>query len=150
MRWPWPLKLIYSHCLLRFNISSENNDFGFNSIQKINFSKISHLNGIWSKFDLDLKYIWTNLEGPTPSMLHVLEKKIFSYHKWAWRSSWSCEQNILHTLWLTYHKESSHEICVKLGQWFLKNYNLIFWWDPNMSNLSWKVKGQPLTFGTYL
>ena len=33
------LKLIYSHCLIRFNISSENNDFGFNSIQKMNFSK---------------------------------------------------------------------------------------------------------------
>ena len=28
------LKLIYSHCLIRFNISSENNDFGFNSIKK--------------------------------------------------------------------------------------------------------------------
>ena len=35
---PWPLKLINSHCLIRFNISSENNDFSFNSIQK-NFSK---------------------------------------------------------------------------------------------------------------
>ena len=33
------LKLIYSHCLIRFHISSENKDFGFNSIQKINFSK---------------------------------------------------------------------------------------------------------------
>ena len=33
------LKLIYSHCLIRFNISSKNNDFGFNSIEKINFSK---------------------------------------------------------------------------------------------------------------
>ena len=32
-------ELIYSHCLIRLNISSENNDFGFNSIQKINFSK---------------------------------------------------------------------------------------------------------------
>ena len=30
---------IYSHCLIRFNISSENNDFPFNSIPKINFSK---------------------------------------------------------------------------------------------------------------
>ena len=29
----------YSHCLIRFSISSEHNDFGFNSIQKINFSK---------------------------------------------------------------------------------------------------------------
>ena len=31
---PWPLELIYGHCLIRLNISSENNDFGFNSIQK--------------------------------------------------------------------------------------------------------------------
>ena len=37
---PWPLKLIYSNCLISFNISSKNNDFGFNSIQNINFSKI--------------------------------------------------------------------------------------------------------------
>ena len=27
----YTLKLIYSHCLIRFHISSENNDFGFNS-----------------------------------------------------------------------------------------------------------------------
>ena len=33
------LKLIYSHCVIRFNLSSENNDIGLNSIQKINFSK---------------------------------------------------------------------------------------------------------------
>ena len=33
------LKLIYSHCLIRFNTSRENKDFGFSSIQKINFSK---------------------------------------------------------------------------------------------------------------
>ena len=49
------LKLIYSHCLISFNTSSENNDFGFNIIQKFNFSKISHLNAIGSKFDLDVK-----------------------------------------------------------------------------------------------
>ena len=49
------LKLIYSHCLIRFNISSENNDFGFNSIQKINFKKISHSNAMGSKFDLGVK-----------------------------------------------------------------------------------------------
>ena len=36
---PWPLELTYSHRLIKFNISSDNNDFGFNSIQKINFSK---------------------------------------------------------------------------------------------------------------
>ena len=49
------LKLIYSHWLIRFQISSENNDFGFNSIQKSTFPKNSHLNVIGSKFDLDVK-----------------------------------------------------------------------------------------------
>ena len=37
---PWPkgtLELSYSHCLIMFNILSENNDFDFNSFQKINF-----------------------------------------------------------------------------------------------------------------
>ena len=53
--------LIYSHCLIRFNISSENNDFGFNSIQKINFSKNFTYNAIRSKFDLDVKYVKVNL-----------------------------------------------------------------------------------------
>ena len=54
---PWPLKLIYSHCLISFNISSKNNDFGFNSIQKINFSKKFPFKCIklGSKFDLDVK-----------------------------------------------------------------------------------------------
>ena len=49
------LKLIYSHCLIRFHISSENNDFGFNSFQKINFSKNFTFYAIGSKFDLDVK-----------------------------------------------------------------------------------------------
>ena len=43
---PCPCKLIYSHCLISFNISSKNNDLGFNSIQKINFQKKCHLNGL--------------------------------------------------------------------------------------------------------
>ena len=39
-----------------FNISSENNDFGLNSFQKIKFSKKkSHLNALGSKYDLDVK-----------------------------------------------------------------------------------------------
>ena len=29
-------------------------------------------------------------------------------------------KNILHKFWLTYHKESSHEILVQLGQWFVR------------------------------
>ena len=54
---PWPVKLIYSHCLISFNISSKNNDFGFNSIKKKNqlFEKKSHLNALGSKFDLGVK-----------------------------------------------------------------------------------------------
>ena len=52
---PWSLKLIYSNCLIRFNISSDNNDFGYNSIQKTTFQKISHLNALGSKFYLDVK-----------------------------------------------------------------------------------------------
>ena len=56
------MKLIYSHCLIRFNLSSENNDFGFISNQKITFSKKkSHLNAIESKFDLDIKLVKVNL-----------------------------------------------------------------------------------------
>ena len=51
---PWPLELIYSHCPIRLNLSSDYNDFGFNSFQKITFQNISHLNALWSKFDLDV------------------------------------------------------------------------------------------------
>ena len=45
---PWPLEL-------PLNISSENNDFSFNSIKKINFSKKSNLNALGSEFDLHAK-----------------------------------------------------------------------------------------------
>ena len=44
----WPLEL-------PLNISSENNDLGFNSIKKINFKKKSNLNALGSKFDLHVK-----------------------------------------------------------------------------------------------
>ena len=36
-------------------ILSENNEFGFNSFQNINFKKKSHLNALGSKFDRDVK-----------------------------------------------------------------------------------------------
>ena len=45
-----PLELIYSHCLIRLNISSDFNDFGFNI-----FQKKSHFNALERKFDLDVK-----------------------------------------------------------------------------------------------
>ena len=52
---PWPLELISSHCHIRQNISSENNDFGFNR-----FQKILHLNALGSKFDFDVKEVKVN------------------------------------------------------------------------------------------
>ena len=53
---PWPLELIYSHCYIRLNISSENKDIGFSSFQKKStFQKFPHLNALGSKFDLDIK-----------------------------------------------------------------------------------------------
>ena len=36
-------------------MSRKNNDFGLKSVQKINFSKNSHLNALGSKFDLDVE-----------------------------------------------------------------------------------------------
>ena len=38
---PYPSELIYDHCLILFKISTENNDLGFNSIQKSTFQKTS-------------------------------------------------------------------------------------------------------------
>ena len=45
---PWPLEL-------PLNISSEYNDFSFNSIKKSTFQKNSNLNALGSKFDLHAK-----------------------------------------------------------------------------------------------
>ena len=42
------------------------------------------------------------------------------YHIWVWQSFWSCDQKMLQRFWLTYHKESSHEIWVQLGKWFVR------------------------------
>ena len=53
--------LFFSHCHIRLNKPSENNDIGFSSFKKINFSKISHLNALGSKFDLDVKQVKVNL-----------------------------------------------------------------------------------------
>ena len=76
---PWPSELINSNCLIRFNISSENNDFGFNSIQKNIFSKnfpfkcIRKQTWPWRKVGQGQPriMIWANLVGPTSPMLHT-------------------------------------------------------------------------------
>ena len=49
-------ELIYSHFLIKLNISSENNDYSFHSFpKKSTFQKFSKLNALESKFDLDVK-----------------------------------------------------------------------------------------------
>ena len=46
---------------LPLNISSENNNLGFNSIKKSTFQKMSNLDALGSKFDLDVKQVKVNL-----------------------------------------------------------------------------------------
>ena len=52
---PWPLGLIYSHYPIRLNISSDYNDLASTVSKKSSIQKISHLNALGSKFDLDVK-----------------------------------------------------------------------------------------------
>ena len=49
------LELTYSHCLIGFNISSENNDLASKVFKKSTFQNVSNLNALRSKFDLDIK-----------------------------------------------------------------------------------------------
>ena len=91
-------KLIYSQCIIRLNISRENNEFGFHIIQKINFSKKKNIPFKYfkNKFDLDVKYVkvilgssfeqtWEALHPqcyiPSPKVTSflVLEKNIKRY-----------------------------------------------------------------------
>ena len=58
---PWPLEIIYTHCLITFNISSENNDSVSNSIRKSTIEICSNLNALESEFDLDVKYAKVNV-----------------------------------------------------------------------------------------
>ena len=43
-----PLELNYSHCLIRLNISNENNDLGYHRLKKSTFQKFLHLNALGS------------------------------------------------------------------------------------------------------
>ena len=160
MWWPWPLNLIYSHCLIRLNISSENNDW-LQQYAKIYFSKNFPFKctrkQIWPWRQVGQGQpritIWTNLVGPTSPMLHTKSqyhrpscsgedfKMFFFSNIWAWRPSWSCDQNILHKFWLLYHKRSSHEIWVQLYQWFVRTLFLNILMELQYE---WpKLKGQP-------
>ena len=66
------LRLFYSHCLIRLNISNTYKDFGFNSSTFLDFS---HLNAFRSKFDLDVLKVGQSqpriMVGPTSAILHT-------------------------------------------------------------------------------
>ena len=47
--------LFCNHCLIRLQISSEYNDFGFKGNRKNRFIRFSHGNALGNKFDLDDK-----------------------------------------------------------------------------------------------
>ena len=40
------------------------------------------------------------------------------YHIWAWRPSWSCDQEHFNKLSFPHPKESPYEISIQLAQWF--------------------------------
>ena len=67
------------------------------------------------------------------------------YHIWAWQPSWSYDQNILHKFWLTYHKESSHEIWVQLGRWFVRKLCFSILMGLHYEWPTSKLKGQRST-----
>ena len=57
---PCPSGLILSHCLIRFYILSENNDFDCNSFQKINLKKIIKFKCIMMQIDLCAIWVKVN------------------------------------------------------------------------------------------
>ena len=62
------------------------------------------------------------MPNPKAIGLLVLEEKMLMgfYHIWMWQPSWTCDQNSMKIVLLTYHKESSYEIRVQLAEWFLR------------------------------
>ena len=109
-----------------------NNDFGFNSFKKSVFQKFPHLNALGSKFDLDVKLVfwfWRRrfLKG--------------FYHIWAWRPSWSCDQDSLNKLSFPHPKESPYEIWAQLAQWFQRRRSLKMLTDGRQSH--WYTNSSP-------
>ena len=69
------------------------------------------------------------------------------YHIWVWWTFLSCDQNVLYKFWLTYHKESLHEIWVQLNQWFVRKLSFNILIGPQYER-PW-LKGQRPSFETY-
>ena len=152
----------------RLNISSQNNDFGFHSI-KNNFSKYFPFKCIKANLTLTLsrsRSSWfhhlNKLGRPQiPNATYKVSRSLAFwfwrrkflkgfYHIRPWRLSLSCDQNILYKFWLTYHKESSHEIWVQLGQSFVRKLCFNILMGPQYEWPWLKGQRSTLTFETYL
>ena len=147
---PWPLEL-------SLNISSENNDFGFNSIKKSTFPKNKNkfkanltfmLSRTRSTYDHHLNKLGkphipnVTYQVPRSSAFWFWRRRFLKgfWHIWTCRPSWSCDQANLNTSWLTYCKKSSYEFDFNWSNGFWENYVLIYWWDSNMSALAGRSK----------
>ena len=123
---PWPLKLIYSHCLIRFNISSENNVFGFISIQKnqllkkIPFKCIRKQIWPWRLVGQGQPriIIWTNLVGPhIPNATYQVPRSLAS---WFWRRRflkdliiYGCGRHVTRTIWTNFRSRVLRSLHMK-------------------------------------
>ena len=126
---PLPLKLIYNHCLIMLNISCDYSGFGLISFQtticsnKIPFKctrKHLTLTLRMSKSTKD-HHVNKRDRPHIPNATYQVPKSLafwFSrkrilkgfYHIWAWRPSWSCDQDHLNKLLLPNPKESPYNI----------------------------------------
>ena len=112
----WHLVLTWNHCFIMLNISLKYYDFSLTSLWKINISRFFPYKGIMNQIWPCRKVvqgqpriiICANFVGPTSPMLNAKsqghqpsgsgEKNLKDfYHIWAWKPSWWCDQNNLHT-----------------------------------------------------
>ena len=49
------MELIYSHCLIKFNLSNENDGFATTVFKIFTFQYVSHFHALEIEFDLDIK-----------------------------------------------------------------------------------------------
>ena len=83
-------------------------------LKKSTFQKKSHLNALGSKFDLDRPNTPNATYQVARSSAFWFWRRFLKgfYHIWAWRPSWSCDQDHLNKLSFPRPKESPYEIWV--------------------------------------